>query len=480
MSKNCQVFTSKNNIYEMLNIANYMDSEVLEKVVLENSCGNGQILMIIVEIFIDEARKKGLSDKEIKKKLEAQMIGFEIDKVVYLECLENLNNLLIEKNIGIVDWKIYNKDYLNFESKIDADLIIGNPPYVTYQDLTITERDFIRENFESCKVGKFDYCYSFIEKSLLDLKKHSGKLVYLIPSSIFKNVFGQGLRNMMLPNLKEIYDYKNLKIFDSVLVSASVIYIDNSIKSKAVKYIKVEEKKDLYIQKNNLISKWIFDGHSLEHKTINKDEQILGDYYKVSNSVATLLNNIFVISDFNDIDERYIKTGKYYIEKQILKKAASPRSMSQKKEEFIIFPYKYVNNKVIKYTEEEFKRNFPETHKYLKSNKKKLTERKADKNAQWFEYGRSQAIEFMNQEKLLVSSVLTKKIKIYKLDKNTIPYSGFYIIPTGAKNLNDARKIMESKKFLDYMNIQGINANGSSLRFSVNDFKNYTIPINNI
>ena len=210
MSKNCQVFTSKKNIHEMLKIVDYIDSEVLEKVVLENSCGNGQILMIIVEIFIDEARKKGMSNKEIQNKLKNQIVGFEIDETVYLECLENLNNLLAEKNIGSIGWRIYNKDYLKFDKKIEADLIIGNPPYITYQDLTVKERAFIRENFESCKVGKFDYCYSFIEKSLADLKKNSGKLVYLIPSSIFKNVFGQGLRNIMLPNIKEIYDYKNL------------------------------------------------------------------------------------------------------------------------------------------------------------------------------------------------------------------------------------------------------------------------------
>ena len=44
--------------------------------------------------------------------------------------------------------------------------------------------------------------------------------------------------------------------------------------------------------------------------------------------------------------------------------------------------------------------------------RKKLENRKSDKNAKWFEYGRSQALKNSNQEKLLLST------SNYKWSKN--------------------------------------------------------------
>ena len=38
--------------------------------------------------------------------------------------------------------------------------------------------------------GKFDYCYAFIESAFNNLNE-TGKTSYLIPNSIFKNVFGK-------------------------------------------------------------------------------------------------------------------------------------------------------------------------------------------------------------------------------------------------------------------------------------------------
>ena len=64
-------------------------------------------------------------------------------------------------------------------------------------------------------------------------------------------------------------------------------------------------------------------------------------------------------------------------------------------------------DKVINYSEELFKRKYPNAYTYLLKNKKELEKRDADKSAQWFEYGRSQALQNMNKKKLLISTVVT-------------------------------------------------------------------------
>ena len=180
--------------------------------------------------------------------------------------------------------------------------------------------------------------------------------------------------------------------------------------------------------------------------------------FKVSNSVATLSNKVFIIPEQEDLD----------LEDEILKLAASPRKLSKNIVDKIIFPYKFVNNELIRYSREEFERVFPKATRYLREWKDVLDNRKSD--GEWFEYGRSQGLKFMNQEKLMISSVITEKVNVYELDSQTIPYSGFYIIPLAEKVLI-MQKILESEDFYDYIETRAINASGKSIRISVNDVK---------
>ena len=79
----------------------------------------------------------------------------------------------------------------------------------------------------------------------------------------------------------------------------------------------------------------------------------------------------------------------------------------------------------------------------------------------------------MNQPKLLLSTVVTKEVKVYKLDKECIPYSGIYIVPTNNLPLSKAKEILESKDFYEYVKGIGINASGSSLRITAKDIENF-------
>lgn len=84
------------------------------------------------------------------------------------------------------------------------------PPYIAYPDLPTNVQTYIKENFASCKKGKFDYSYAFIEKSYLQLSP-KGSLVYIIPSNIFKNVFAKELRTIIKDDLYSIDDFPSEK-----------------------------------------------------------------------------------------------------------------------------------------------------------------------------------------------------------------------------------------------------------------------------
>ena len=58
MNKKCQVFTPNDYVKELLDSVGYNEN-IYEKSILENSCGDGNILVVIVERYIDDARAHG-------------------------------------------------------------------------------------------------------------------------------------------------------------------------------------------------------------------------------------------------------------------------------------------------------------------------------------------------------------------------------------------------------------------------------------
>ena len=197
-----------------------------------------------------------------------------------------------------------------------------------------------------------------------------------------------------------------------------------------------------------------------------------GDYFKVSNTIATLCNDAFLLEDITDEDEQYYYNKGKKIEKEIVRPAIS-RKRGNKKEIKIIFPYSFVGGVIIKYDEEDFVNQFPEASKYIRSFAKKLEERNADKNAKWFEYGRSQAIAYMNRRKLVIPSILTMNIQATIVEEEVIPCAGVYITARGERTLEEAKAILESAGFSNYLMEIGIFTTGRSRRVSVHDIENY-------
>lgn len=251
-----QVFTPEKYVHFMLDKVEYDGKNILKKYFLENSVGEGNILCVAIKRYIEVAFKHRYSISSIKSDLEKYFVAFEIDPQLKENCLRNLDNIALEYGIQEVNWQILSDDYLRYNLKMRFDFIVGNPPYITYQELNFLDRKFLKNNFISCKKGKFDYCYAFIEKSLLDLKKTTGKMCYLIPNSIFKNVFAENLREIFKKNILQLIDYRHTHIFGKILTSSAIIVIDSSRISNYLEYIDSDFNKSFLIKKKI----WGLDG----------------------------------------------------------------------------------------------------------------------------------------------------------------------------------------------------------------------------
>ena len=468
MNKKCQIFTPDNYVDELLDNVGYTEN-LYGKKILENSCGTGNVLVAIVRRYISDCRKKGFSDLKIQKGLENDIYGVEIDNEQYSFCIERLNNILLNEKLNLIKCNITNRDYLKKNEVNKYDYIVGNPPYVTYTEIKDEDKNFLRETFESCKKGKFDYCYAFIEKSLQSLSSN-GKLAYLIPSSIFKTVFGSNLREIMKPYIEKIYDYTQEKMFDDVLIKSAIMILNKKREKEYFYYKDVTLNKQQRININELKDKWVFVENTMY------GSRRFGDYFKVSHVVATLLNEAYVLKDYVETED-FIECQGYRLESDIIKNTATPKTQRYHRKEKIIFPYYYDDkNELKRYTDEEFLLFYPEVAAYLNRFRDKLDRRKKDANSRWFEYGRSQALRNLNNSKLLISTVITSKVLVYKLDKECIPYSGLYItIREDNKELSieDAETVLKSEGFMQYVLHAGIHINGTSVRITSRDIEEY-------
>lgn len=464
----CQIFTPEKIASGMLDLAGY-SSNLRGKQVLENSCGDGSILVMIVERYINDALHYGLSAEEIQEGLQSDITAYEIDQSLFSACVEKLNAIAIRYNIPTVKWNIINEDFLKADNLDSFDYIIGNPPYICYSDLPREERDYLRGSFKTCKKGKFDYSYAFIEKSC-QLLNENGSLVYIIPSNFFKNTSAHDMRQLIKEDLITIVDFPKETVFKDVLVSPAVIHLLKNAKTHYIKYqLSMNgDGKIRRLKKDMLGEKWYFSDSELKGKRV-------GDYFVVANAVATLCNKVFIIKEYS-IEGDYCHVDGDKIELELLAKAVSPKSKRYAKEnELIIFPYRFnKDGTVSRYSNEEIQRNFPSAMKYMEKHKEELLKRSSDENAEWYEYGRSQALQKIKSKKLIISSVISEDTKSYLVSSEEIPYAGLFITQKGSIPLTTLSKVFLSKRFKEYVSRVGIRVSGTSRRITARDLENYS------
>lgn len=468
IKEKCQTFTPARIVTRMLDMAGY-DRGLAGRRVLENSCGDGAFLLQIVERYIRDAIDAGIRPEAICAGLERDIDAFEVDGDLAAVCRERLDGLAGRYGLPPVRWSIRCGDFLDKKASGRYDLVVGNPPYIAYSDLGEREREQLRAGFATCKKGKFDYSYAFVERSYRMLSE-GGRLVYIIPSNLFKNVFAGPLRELIKPDLTEVVDFPEDDIFPGVLVSPAIISVQKGARAGRLRYTKIvgESAAGKTIAKDRLGEKWIFDDAGAAGRRV-------GDHFRVSNSIATLCNRVFLLKGGVFRDGLYW-VGEDRVEAGILRRATSTKSRryAAGREEYIIFPYEYdTGGKLVRYDEAALRARFPLAARYLAKHRQELAARDADPSAAWFEYGRSQALQNMDRRMIMMSSVISEETRAYLLDQGEIPYSGLYIIQTGEIPLEELLEALNGEAFKRYVSGVGVSVSGSSRRITARDVEDY-------
>ena len=88
-----QIFSPPAIVEQMLDLCSFNDANILKQKVIDNSCGDGAFLKIIVERIIKIATDLNYAKIAISKILENNIYGIEIDQNAFKNCYQNLESI---------------------------------------------------------------------------------------------------------------------------------------------------------------------------------------------------------------------------------------------------------------------------------------------------------------------------------------------------------------------------------------------------
>jgi len=457
---NGQIYTPSFIVRNILDFSNYYGNDILEKHIIDNSCGNGAFLTEIVErycrIFLEKNKKDDLI--KLKKNLEKYIHGIEIQEKEIQDCLLNLNEVANRFGIKNVNWDLICSDTL-FVNKYDGqmDFVIGNPPYVRVHNLKDNYKKV--KEFSFSQNGMTDLYIVFFEIGLKMLNKN-GKMGLITPSSFLQSNAGAELRNYILKNknLSKIIDLEHFQPFKATTYTIISLFEmskqDNHIEYFVFDKDKLEPKKiDDLTYSDIFIENKIYFSNKKNLDFLRKIETYKSkdNYIEVKNGFATLSDSLFINNfDFeeNVINVLKASTGKWHK---------------------CIFPYKEDGKP---FSIKELKNN-SKLYRFLLENKSKLEKRSLERKGQWFLFGRSQGIKDVYKEKVAINTLLKdlNSIKLEKVPSGSGVYSGLYILTD--LPLLKVEQAIKDIDFLKYVKLLKKYKSGGYYTFSSGELKKF-------
>lgn len=457
-----KIYTPDYLVDIILDFGNYTLGNINQKHIIDNSCGDGQFIVHIIDRYCKDFYTKSNNVQILRKELETYIHAIEIDQLELKTCTMRCNEIARSYGINKVNWDFHNANTLEctiFDNKMD--FVIGNPPYVRIHNLK-TNKDLLRGYLFNNR-GMTDLYITFYEIGLRMLND-TGCLTYISPSSFFTSLAGRTMRDYLHRNnlITKLCDLKHFQPFAATTYTTIVVLNKKNINKKQLSYYLFNEKEqapffiddlhydDFYINGNFYFS---------NKKNLVEFKKILTNNAKtdicIKNGYATLADGVF-INDFNQISSNFIIP---------VIKASSGKWTK------IFYPYDENGN----FIPEDSISKDKQLYSYLQLNKDKLLKRSNEnKNSHvfWYAFGRSQGIKDTKKIKLAIGTLIKKPgdIKTTCAPSGCGVYSGLYAT-SETFNGNQIADALKSSDFFKYAAILGKYKSGGYYTFSSKDIK---------
>ena len=452
-----KVYTPDYLVDVILGQAQYCGRSILGKHIIDNSCGNGQFLIRIVDRYCSEFLKISHDLQQLKSELEKYIHGIEINKGELELCAVRCSQAAKMHGLKSINWDFRNEDATQtnqFDNKMD--FVVGNPPYVRIHNLNDRSSNVKKHLF--CKKGMTDLYILFYEIGLKMLNHH-GTLAYITPSSFFTSLAGAEMRKYFEKNnlLTSVCDLKHFRAFSATTYTA-IVCLSKSKTKKSISYSEFDHDALLPSKPQNLAQNdYLINGkyYFASKADLAFLKLVLNTPTRldvvVKNGYATLADRIF-IRDFQF-------KSKFII--PVLKASSGKWSK-------ILYPYD--KNGVLYSESKLFKdKNIEE---YLLEHKIELTRRSNEKDPKkyYYAFGRSQAINDTYKDKLCINTLIRTKndLKIEVAQQGQGVYSGLYIVSKSISFVK-IKKALVDDDFCRYISLLGKYKSGGYYTFSSHD-----------
>lgn len=222
-----------------------------------------------------------------------------------------LNRLKPSENQEFFLWHTWFKDVFD---KGGFDVVIGNPPYVNVQLMTIEEKELYRKTYKSF-FKRCDMFCLFLELGLLTLTTKNGIVTLIIPSVIHSNLSYQKIRDIILNShwLHEVR-YTGGNVFNAPTVDTTILVCNkdgnnNIILTKAVDFSNPKSHQvdaNYFLTYNNVISIEDNQNNTIFDKLFNPLFDTIDQHYNVFQGIVTGNNNAFIFDSECDAIEKGI------------------------------------------------------------------------------------------------------------------------------------------------------------------------------
>ena len=381
------------------------------------------------DLFSADTKKKTKANKELEK------LSAEIEKLDKEKEATQSNAIYKEA----FEWRFEFPEVLDGDGKfLGFDVVIGNPPYISIQDLKKNDpvsADFYKNNFKTTNFGNFDIYIPFIEL-VYRISNNNINAAYILPSKFLTTDYGKGIRDFLIKNIfiSEIVDFGHNQVFDTATTYTCIIFLNKKEKDylSFFKIVPAEilrgEKLKSQIPYINLVEKaWILDNDeiaSLVNRIKIDTTNLINIPTEISRGSSTGDDKIFILKKvgekyLNGYDE-IVDIGNDFLINPIFATDYTRYLFKENEDYFLIFPYDHIGNTFQLFEEAKIEKESPKLYQYLRSNIDRLKKRK--QFSRWYGYSAARNLKIHGNSDILIPLLadrglftITPNDKIYTL-----------------------------------------------------------------
>jgi hypothetical protein len=192
------VYTKRWVVELLLDLAGYTpDANLVDAVAVEPAAGQGAFLGQMIERLVSSCERLCRSISECRDSL----IAFELDEPSAEQARLRAAEVLIGRGIRasiaeqLAQRWVRTGDFLYDSMEIEADFVIGNPPYIRLEEIPEETALFYRSTY-STMCGRADLYVAFFEASLRQLRE-GGTCAFICADRWMRNQYGAQLRELI-------------------------------------------------------------------------------------------------------------------------------------------------------------------------------------------------------------------------------------------------------------------------------------------